>query len=46
MGFGTRTAPSDVPVYSPAFDVTPNGLVAAIVTEKGVHQPPYQLNAV
>jgi methylthioribose-1-phosphate isomerase len=26
---------------NPAFDVTPHDLVAAIVTEKGVHRPPY-----
>ena len=37
-------APDDVPVYNPAFDVTPNELVTAIVTEKGVIKPPYQEN--
>jgi methylthioribose-1-phosphate isomerase len=26
---------------NPAFDVTPAGLIAAIVTENGVHRPPY-----
>ena len=26
---------------NPAFDVTPAGLIAAIVTERGVHRPPY-----
>jgi methylthioribose-1-phosphate isomerase len=26
---------------NPAFDVTPAALIAAIVTEKGVHRPPY-----
>jgi methylthioribose-1-phosphate isomerase len=26
---------------NPAFDVTPGGLVTAIVTERGVHRPPY-----
>jgi methylthioribose-1-phosphate isomerase len=26
---------------NPAFDVTPAGLIAAIVTEHGVHRPPY-----
>lgn len=29
------------PARNPAFDVTPAGLVAAIVTEAGVHRPPY-----
>jgi len=26
---------------NPAFDVTPAGLISAIVTEQGVHEPPY-----
>ena len=26
---------------NPAFDVTPAGLIAAIVTEAGVHRAPY-----
>lgn len=29
------------PVYSPAFDVTPNSLITAFITEKGFHLPPY-----
>ncbi len=29
-------APPDVPVFNPAFDVTPHTLISAIVTEKGV----------
>ena len=40
-GFGKQTAPDGVKVYSPAFDVTPNRLVTAIITEKGVASPPY-----
>ena len=40
-GFGKQTAPTGVKVYNPAFDVTPNGLVTAIITEKGVAAPPY-----
>jgi methylthioribose-1-phosphate isomerase len=27
---------------NPAFDITPAGLVTAIVTEEGVHRPPYE----
>jgi methylthioribose-1-phosphate isomerase len=27
---------------NPAFDVTPAGLIGAIVTEEGVHRPPYE----
>jgi methylthioribose-1-phosphate isomerase len=29
------------PARNPAFDITPAGLIAAIVTELGVHRPPY-----
>jgi len=39
-GFGSRTAPAGVRVWSPAFDVTPARLVSGIVTERGVHTPP------
>jgi methylthioribose-1-phosphate isomerase len=38
-GFGRRTAPEDVKVYSPAFDVTPAEFITAIITELGVIQP-------
>jgi len=41
-GFGKRTAPIGVKVYNPAFDVTPNHLITAIVTEKGILRPPYK----
>lgn len=43
-GFGRRTAPPHAPVYNPAFDVTPNDLITAIVTEAGVIRPPYAQN--
>jgi len=35
------TAPADVAVYNPAFDVTPATLITAIITDRGVHKPPY-----
>jgi methylthioribose-1-phosphate isomerase len=38
---GTRIAPEGIPVYNPAFDVTPANYVTAIVTERGVLRPPY-----
>jgi methylthioribose-1-phosphate isomerase len=41
-GFGRQTAPADVDIYNPAFDVTPADLVTAIVTERGVVRPPYE----
>jgi methylthioribose-1-phosphate isomerase len=40
-GFGRLTAPADVPVYAPAFDVTPAELITAIITDRGVLQPPF-----
>lgn len=35
------SAPEGVNVFNPAFDVTPAELVNAIITEDGVHRPPY-----
>lgn len=43
-GFGKQTAPEGVKVYSPAFDVTPARLITAIITEKGVARPPYEIS--
>lgn len=37
-------APDDVKCYNPAFDVTENSLITAIVTEKGIIKPPYREN--
>lgn len=36
------TAPDDVAVWNPAFDVTPGSLITAIITEVGVLKPPYE----
>jgi len=36
-----RIVPDGVPVRNPAFDVTPNSLVSAIITEKGIAEAPY-----
>jgi methylthioribose-1-phosphate isomerase len=38
---GNRIAPEGVQAAHPAFDVTPNRLVTAIITERGVLRPPY-----
>ena len=43
-GLGKATAPPDVDIYNPAFDVTPADLVTAIITEHGVVRPPYDVN--
>lgn len=40
-GFGRRTAPHGVKVYSPAFDVSPAENITAIVCEKGIARPPF-----
>ncbi len=39
-----RTAPEDIQVRSPAFDVTPHELVAGLITEKGLILPPFKEN--
>ncbi|MFF4653535.1 S-methyl-5-thioribose-1-phosphate isomerase [Streptomyces sp. NPDC001380] len=36
---GVAVAPPGAPAYNPAFDITPPGLISAIVTEKGVVSP-------
>ena len=41
-GFGSWTAPEQVKVYSPAFDVTPADLITAIICEKGIVRPPFK----
>ncbi|ASJ16794.1 S-methyl-5-thioribose-1-phosphate isomerase [Thermococcus chitonophagus] len=40
---GCRIAP-DVPVYNPAFDVTPNKYLTGIITDRGVVWPPFKRN--
>jgi len=40
-GFGRTTVPDGVAVYNPAFDVTPAELITAIITEQGIHRPPF-----
>jgi len=38
---GAVTAPAEVAVFNPAFDVTSGRLVTGIITEYGVSRPPY-----
>jgi methylthioribose-1-phosphate isomerase len=38
MFYKQPMAPADVNCYNPAFDVTPNNLITAIITEKGIHK--------
>jgi methylthioribose-1-phosphate isomerase len=39
--FGRLTVPDGVAVENPAFDVTPAELITAIVSDRGVHRPPF-----
>ena len=39
--FDQPISPVDVKVWNPAFDITPSSMIAAIITEKGVHYPEY-----
>jgi methylthioribose-1-phosphate isomerase len=39
--FGVPVAPANIAVQNPAFDVTPNRYVTAIITERGVARAPY-----
>jgi methylthioribose-1-phosphate isomerase len=36
------TAPKDIDVINPAFDMTPPELISGIITEKGVAKPPFE----
>lgn len=44
MWYEKSMAPEGVSVFNPAFDVTPNGLITAIITEKGIIRPDYSKN--
>jgi methylthioribose-1-phosphate isomerase len=41
MWYAKPMAPAAVRCWNPAFDVTDNALITAVVTEKGVLRPPY-----
>lgn len=43
-GFGKRTAPEEVAVYSPAFDVTPARLITGIICENGIAKPDFEVS--
>jgi len=40
---GIPTAPKNVNIYNPAFDVTPANLITAIITENGIIYPPFDV---
>ncbi|MCL5035017.1 MAG: S-methyl-5-thioribose-1-phosphate isomerase [Bacteroidetes bacterium] len=39
-----RTAPENVPVYAPAFDISPADNIAAFITERGIIRKPFGEN--
>jgi methylthioribose-1-phosphate isomerase len=39
-----RTAPEEMKVHNPAFDVTPHELVTGLITEKGIISSPFAEN--
>jgi len=39
---GMKTAPDDIDVINPAFDMTPPELITGIITEVGIAKPPYE----
>lgn len=40
----TSIAPAGVPVYNPAFDITPHRYLTGIVTEQGICYPPFTMS--
>jgi len=42
--FKSSIAAKSIKVFNPAFDVTPDNLITAIITDKGVIRPPYRIN--
>ena len=41
MWYEKRMAPENIKVYNPAFDITDNELISAIITERGIFRAPY-----
>lgn len=39
---GKKTAPDDIDVINPAFDMTPPDLITGIITETGIAKPPFE----
>lgn len=39
-----QIAPDNVPVYNPAFDITPHKYITGIITEEGIVYPPFEQN--
>lgn len=41
---GVKSAPDNINVLNPAFDVTPANLITAFITDKGIIKPPFDVN--
>ena len=44
MWYEKPMAPAEAKTYNPAFDVTDHRYITAVVTEKGIVRPPYDIN--
>jgi methylthioribose-1-phosphate isomerase len=44
MWYQKRMSPKGITVFNPAFDVTDNNLITAIITENGIIYPPYDFS--
>ena len=44
MYFEKPTALKETKCFNPAFDVTDSSLITAIITDKGIVYPPYEVN--
>ena len=44
MWYEKPMAPKGVKTYNPSFDVTDHKYITAVVTEKGIVRPPYDIN--
>lgn len=40
--YDQQIAPREIPVFNPAFDVTPGRLITAIITDQGIAKAPYR----
>jgi methylthioribose-1-phosphate isomerase len=44
MWYDSPMAPEGVAIYNPSFDITPGEYITAVITEKGIVRPPYDIN--
>jgi methylthioribose-1-phosphate isomerase len=44
MWFKQRMAPEGIAVFNPAFDVVSHEFITAVVTDRGIHYPPYDFS--